>query len=500
MPNANDPQAIWIGIQNQIPGGVAGALIILVVGWVIARLFQAGVTAALRRTGLDRRLAPAISDDPTAPTAPTDTARVIGRIVFWLVMLFVLIAVFDALGLELVTAPLTDLLAGIFEFLPRLFAALLILVLGWLLARIASQIVTSVLAAMGVDRLATRLGFANALGTQRLSGILGTIVYILILLPVITAALDALQLEALTLPLTNMINQILAAIPNIVAAAILVTLAYVVGRVLADLVTSVLTGLGVNAWPARLGLATPTAATGTTVRTASASASTGASSGALSPAERGTPAGMVGTLVQVAVVWFALIQALELLGFDQVAVLLTDLLALAGRILLGLVIFLVGLYLARLAAGAIRSSGVDQPNLLATAAQAAILVLTGAMALRQIGVANEIINLAFGLLLGAVAVAAALAFGLGGREVAGRQLQSWVQAAHSGEAEQRAAQLQAGTVPAPPMPPRSPEQPRSEAPRPTWVKDADTATASPRDPSPTRWRSGGADGGREHRT
>jgi hypothetical protein len=168
---------------------------------------------------------------------------------------------------------------------------------------------------------------------------------------------------------------------------------------------------------------------------------------------------MVGTLVQVAVVWFALIQALELLGFDQVAVLMTDLLALAGRILLGLVIFLVGLYLARLAAGAIRASGVDQPNLLATAAQAAILVLTGAMALRQIGVANEIINLAFGLLLGAVAVAAALAFGLGGREVAGRELQGWVQAAHSGEAEQRAAQLQEGNTPTPPMRSAPPDQP-----------------------------------------
>jgi hypothetical protein len=459
MPNLNDPQGTWIWVQNQIPGGVVGALIILVVGWVIARLLQAGVTAALRRTGLDRRLAPAISNDPAATTAPGDTAHVIGRIVFWLVMLFVLIAVFDALGLELITAPLTGLLAGIFVFLPRLFAAILILVLGWLLARIASQIVTSVLAAMGVDRLATRLGLANALGTQRLSGILGTIVYILILLPVITAALDALQLAALTQPLTNMINQILAAIPNIVAAVVLLILAYFVGRVLADLVTSILTGLGVNSWPARLGIATPAAGAGTSVRTASAS--TGGSPGTVSPAERGTPAGMVGTLVQVAVVWFALIQALELLGFAQVAVLMTDLLALAGRILLGLVIFLVGLYLARLAAEAIRSSGIDQPNLLATAAQAAILVLTGAMALRQMGVANEIINLAFGLLLGAIAVAVALAFGLGGREVAGRELQGWVHAAHSGEAEQRAAQLQEDTS-TPPMAPRtapSPDQP-----------------------------------------
>jgi hypothetical protein len=457
MLNLNDPQGTWIWLQNQIPGGVVGAIIILVVGWVIARLLQAGVTAALRRTGLDRRLAPAISNDPAATTAPGDTAQVIGRIVFWLVMLFVLIAVFDALGLELITAPLTGLLAGIFVFLPRLFAAILILVLGWLLARIASQIVTSVLAAMGVDRLATRLGFANALGTQRLSGILGTIVYILVLLPVITASLDALQLEALTQPLTNMINQILAAIPNIVAAAVLLTLAYLVGRVLADLVTSILTGLGVNSWPARLGIATPPAGAGTAVSPASTSGATGASL----PAARGTPAGMVGTLVQVAVVWFALIQSLELLGFDQVAVLMTDLLALAGRILLGLVIFLVGLYLARLAAEAIRASGVDQPNLLALAAQVAILVLTGAMALRQMGVANEIINLAFGLLLGAIAVAAALAFGLGGREVAGRELQGWVHAAHSGEAEQRAAQLQEETA-TPPMAPRtapSPDQP-----------------------------------------
>src|SRR5215208_4827392 len=458
MPNFNDPQGTWIWVQNQIPGGVVGALIILIVGWIVARILQAVVTGALRRTGLDRRLAPAITNDPGATTAPGDTAQVIGRIVFWLVMLFVLIAVFDALGLELITAPLTGLLAGIFVFLPRLFAAILILVLGWLLARIASQIVTSVLAAMGVDRLATRLGFANALGTQRLSGILGTIVYILILLPVITAALDALQLEALTLPLTNMINQVLAAIPNIVAAVLLVTLAYFVGRVLADLVTSILTGLGVNAWPARLGLATPAAGRTTTASPASVTAAPGASVSAA----RGTPAGMVGTLVQVVVVWFALIQALELLGFDQVADLMTDLLALAGRILLGLVIFLVGLYLARLAAEAIRTSGVDQPNLLATAAQAAILVLTGAMALRQIGVANEIINLAFGLLLGAIAVAVALAFGLGGREVAGRELQSWVQAAHSGEAEQRAAQLQEGNTPPPPMAPRtaqSPDQP-----------------------------------------
>jgi hypothetical protein len=89
---------IWLWVQNAVPGGVVGALILLVVGWLIARLLQACVTAALRRTGLDRRLAPALSNDPGATSAPGDTAKAIGRIVFWVVMLFVLVGVFDALG------------------------------------------------------------------------------------------------------------------------------------------------------------------------------------------------------------------------------------------------------------------------------------------------------------------------------------------------------------------------------------------------------------------
>lgn len=63
------------------------------------------------------------------------------------------------------------------------------------------------------------------------------------------------------------------------------------------------------------------------------------------------------------------------------------------------------------------------PNLIA--ARVAILILAGSMALRQIGVASDIINLAFGLILGAAAVAVAIAFGFGGREIAAKQLREW---------------------------------------------------------------------------
>jgi hypothetical protein len=127
-------------------------------------------------------------------------------------------------------------------------------------------------------------------------------------------------------------------------------------------------------------------------------------------------------------VLFATISALNLLGFTLAATLVSEFMVLAGRILLGLVIFAIGLVLSNLAARAIVSSNIAQPGLLALAARVSILVLATAMALRQMGLANEIVTLAFGLLFGAFAVAFALAFGLGGREPAQKEVERFFQA------------------------------------------------------------------------
>ena len=97
----------------------------------------------------------------------------------------------------------------------------------------------------------------------------------------------------------------------------------------------------------------------------------------------------------------------------------------AGEVILGLIIFAIGLYLANLAGSVIETSRATHAGVLAVAARVAIIVLAGAMALRQMGVASDIINLAFGLLLGShLAVwAVALAVGLGSRDIAAREAQ-----------------------------------------------------------------------------
>ena len=58
-------------------------------------------------------------------------------------------------------------------------------------------------------------------------------------------------------------------------------------------------------------------------------------------------------------------------------------------------------------------------------AKIAILIFVGAMGLRQMGIANEIINMAFGFTLGAIAVALAIAFGIGGRDMAAKKLEEF---------------------------------------------------------------------------
>jgi hypothetical protein len=123
---------------------------------------------------------------------------------------------------------------------------------------------------------------------------------------------------------------------------------------------------------------------------------------------------------------FAAVAAVNVLGIPALTALVTGILLVMGRILAGLLIFAVGLFFANLAFQLITSSGGAQARILGQVARISIITLVSAMALQQIGVAPDIVNLAFGLLLGAIAVAIALAFGLGGRDIARNEVQQWL--------------------------------------------------------------------------
>ena len=375
-----------------------GAGILLLIAWIIATILRMIITKVMGAAKLDERVGGQIdaTDQKTVPLTKT-----IGDVVYWLILLLFLPAVLGALNLDGLLEPVQSMLDKFLGFLPNLLAAGLIGVIGWFVARIVCQIVTSLLAATGGDRLSERIGIAP------LSKIIGLTVYILIIIPVLIAALNALALDAITEPASNMLNLILGAIPAIFAAAIVIVIAYMIGKVLVGLITDLLTGMGFNTILKRLGVG-----------------------GEPKEGER-TPSEIAGYLVLVAIMLFAIFEASSLLGFKALSEVMKELTVLGGHIILGLVIFGLGLYLANLASKTIQSGGTAQADLLSRIARIAIILLAGSIALRYTGLANEIINLAFGLILGAIALALAISFGVGGRDLAARKLEDWISSGKS---------------------------------------------------------------------
>lgn len=385
-----DPLASLIGSGL---ANLVAALVILIVGYIVARLIERAVVMVLRRVGLDNRLAEAMG---SRPDEEVSVEQATGRLVFYILMLFVLLAFFQKLNLTIVTDPLNRLLSQIAGFVPNLIAAAIIVFVGYVLARIFRGLTTNIATGLGADRLAERVG----LKTVSLAQLVGTVVYALILIPALIAALNALDIAAISDPATDMLGTFLEAIPAIFGAAVLLAITYFVGRIIAEIAADLLASLGFDDLVGRLGFG-----------------AVGEGDGVRTPSE------IAGVIVLVAIMLFAAVEAAALLGFDILATILGDFIVFGGRVLLAVIIMAIGLYLANMARNLIAGSGGANAQLTGSVARWAILVFSGAIALRNLGVADEIITLAFGLTLGAIAVAAALAFGLGSREIAGREVE-----------------------------------------------------------------------------
>jgi hypothetical protein len=362
-----------------------GALAILLAAWIGARIARAAAEKAGARARIDERL--------HSPGLVATLAGVVGALV-WLLALPALLGTLELQGL---LTPVNAMLSRLMGFVPNVFGALVVLGIGMLLANIARQIVAGLLRAAGSEKAAEKIGLGTALGPDGLAGIAGNAVYALLLLPTLVAALQPLGLDAVTQPLSRLLDTVISLIPKLLSAAILVGVAALIGRALATMMTAVLAGSGLDRLPEKLGAAP--------LRVAGRSLSE-----------------LAGTAVMVAVVTVAITQASEILGLPV----LTQMLAATGsamvRLGVALVIVVVALILASIAAQAIR--GRDTPNAagLALAARVAILFFAAALALHQAGLPAEIITIAFGSVVGGVAIGLAVALGVGGRHVAARVL------------------------------------------------------------------------------
>lgn len=393
---------------------LVGALIFAGVAWLVASVVKLITIRGLQALRIDERLSPPEDGGTTQNQLPL--SNTIGNALYWFIFLLFLIPILDTLGLQRALQPVETLVTEILAILPNVLGAIIIGVVGWFIATIVQRIVTNLLAATGIDNLGTRLGLSRTEGTQPLSRIIGTIVYVLILIPVAIAALNTLQIAAISVPAIAMLQQVLNVLPAVFTAIAILILAYFLGRFVADLVTNILTSIGFNNILSVLGISPPPRRIVIPAEEPTAP----------TPPSR-TPSEIAGIIVLVGIMLFATVAAVNILNIPALTMLVTGIVVVLGRILAGVIIFAIGLYLANLAFNIITSSGNPQARILGQVTRIAIITLVTAMALQQIGVAPDIVNLAFGLLLGAIAVAIALAFGLGSRDLAREQVQEWLE-------------------------------------------------------------------------
>ncbi|MGC5614961.1 mechanosensitive ion channel [Georgenia sp. Z1491] len=417
----------WVGLLEK----VVVALVILLVTWIVAKAVKTLIEKlvvripALQRTGRDGQ----------------SIGSAIGQIASLLIWMFGLIAILQVFRLEQVLSPIQGMLDTILSYLPNVIGAGVVFFIGLVLARIVRQLVGTALHSAGLDERVARLS-GGAVGSARRTGapaaaqagapagaqvapgaphaqgapgqpyaphqpqdgphpgqqpgqqpasltnVLANLAFAVVLVVVAISALQILGISAISDPATSMLQTFLDAIPNVLAAAVLLVLGWVIAKFVGQLLESTLAGLSIDRVAVEQGIVP----------------------------EGRRASSIIATAVKVAIVVFFAIMATRMLGFPEITAFLEEIIAVGGRILFGAAFVAVGVLVATLLRRAIGRGTPGQIVYWATVA------LFAAMGLSYMGIAESIVNLAFGAVVVGGALAAALAFGLGGRDAAARTL------------------------------------------------------------------------------
>lgn len=355
-----------------------GAILILIIGLFIAKFLKRVITRLVSKTGIDSSL----------KGNKVVLSQLIGKLVYFLLMIIVFMLALEKLGMTNVLEPLKTMLNGFLGFIPNIIGAGLVAYIGYMLANVVSELVG--LSGESIQKFVPKYKLPENID---LVGILKKIVFIFIFIPLLITALNILNMDAISGPATEMLSAFFEAIPKVLLAVIILVLFVFGGRFISQLLKDLLNSLNLDSILTNMNM--------------------GESFG------KSSIANTIGNIAYGFILLFGIVTAFEKLEFEQLTNILDTVLAYSGKIIFGVVIIVIGLFISNLLTKNMVKSG---NSFVASIVKVAILAIFLAIGLRSMGIADEIINLAFGITLGAVALTVVLSFGLGGREAAGKQM------------------------------------------------------------------------------
>jgi hypothetical protein len=213
--------------------------------------------------------------------------------------------------------------------------------------------------------------------------------------------------EAVLVSVTEALRNFLGFLPALVGALLILVLGWIISGVLARLIESGLKRIGFEHAANQTGI-----------------------NGFVARAGQGWSASRIaGEIVKWFIRLIAIQAATQILGMDQISQIINAILLWIPNLVVALVIIVIGALIGRVVGGAVRAStsemGLGNPELLAGVAKYAVIAIAVVAAMGQLGIGETVVNTLFIGIVGALALAFAIAFGLGGREVAAEITRGW---------------------------------------------------------------------------
>jgi len=365
---------------------ILGAVGILLLALIVAYIAKAVVVKGGRKLGLERYT------DKIGISNPKGSLNFIGNIVFFIVFILFFPGILDSLNMQGVSQPIVNMTTTLLAYLPNIFAAVLIFIVGFFIAKVIKNFLLKNLDRFNINRLQSKAGIDVDENTMKLSTLIANIVYVLILLPVFVAAFEALNITAISAPALNMLNMIINMIPLVLVAVILIVIGVYIGKMAGNLLAGLLSSVGLDGFIKSI-------------------------LGKNGEDSKFSLSKIIGEILRYLIIILFAVEAFNVAKLEIFRVIGTAIITYLPSLISALIIIGVGVLFATWLENLMLNS-TKVSKFVAGTVKYIIIVVAVFMMLNQLGFANEIVNTAFIVILGALAIAFAIAFGIGGREFA----------------------------------------------------------------------------------
>lgn len=379
---------IWDDLMKNVPT-VIEALLLLLIAFLCATLVKALVKKTLTLVKIDE-----IKVDDKSKINLSDF---FAKIFYLLTFALFVPGIFDKLGLTRIGQPIVSMMDKFLSYLPNIMAAIIILVIGLCIAKIVRDILIPVFKSLNVDKYVEKLGVKQD-SKATVSEVLGNLVYALILIPVVIAALDSLKIEAISKPATEMLNNILVFIPRIAITIAIVFVGKFIATLAGELLEKLLISIGTDTATANL-----IKASGTKTD------------------KEFSLSGIIAGVVKYVIIIFFLVEGLNILQLEVLTNVGNKIISYMPYAISSAIILGIAILTGNFAENSINKKFTDS-KVTALIVKLIIIVIGAFITLYQLGIAASLVQSAFIIVLGAFAVAFAIAFGVGGREFASNML------------------------------------------------------------------------------